>query len=124
MWLALSIFGCCFALEKDVPLTGGPYYYTSFSKFHIPRRPTGRISLERARTLQRCGYGYFEAYFDDFGRIVVFKSVSRDGGAIWTSNYFYRPDGTPYKSVTEFDDGEVRSKRTYAVFKDILDEDD
>ena len=106
--IACFMHGCCFTLETNRILTGGPYYYTAFSKFHIPFRPTGRISLERARTLERCGYGYFEAYYDDSGRIVLLRSLSKDREALWTDRYFYRPDSTPYKRVMEMDDGSVR----------------
>ncbi len=107
MWLVSAVFGCCFALEKDVLLTGGPYYYSSWSKFDIPTRPLGRLSRTELAALRRAGYAYHEAYYDEFGRLSLFKKYLNDQ-VYRTNRYFYRPDGTLYKRITEFDHGEVR----------------
>ena len=105
----LSTGGCStFTLETSGILTGGPHYYRSFAKFGIPERPMGRLSPDELATLRRAGYAYYEAFYDESGRLSMFRKRWK-GEVVITWKYFYRIDEILYKRTIEFDDGEVRT---------------
>ena len=77
----------CIAKEKHIP--GEPYYYAGFSGYHIPPRPSEKITREEA--LKRDAY--YIAYFDEQERLILFTKYYK-GRLLFSSKYYYRSSGT------------------------------
>ena len=66
---------------------GGPYYYAKWISREIPVQPAEPLS--RVEALSRPTF--YEAYFDDNGRIIRFVEYA-EGNARSETTYSYRPD--------------------------------
>jgi len=69
--------------------TGGPYYYAKWISRDIPVQPAEPLS--RVEAMSRPVF--YEAFFDDHGRIVRFVEYA-EGNARSETTYSYRPDGS------------------------------
>lgn len=67
---------------------GGPYYYKSWINYHLPYQPAGEISLSEAQALERKGYAYCIAFFDEQGRILSFEKTYQSA-VEFKVTYFY-----------------------------------
>ena len=52
---------------------GGPYYYKSWASYYLPYRPVEEISKQGAEELDRQGYAYYIAFFNEQGLIKSFE---------------------------------------------------
>ena len=68
---------------------GGPYYYAKWVSRQIPVVPAEPLS--RVEALSRPAF--YEAFYDDHGRIVRFVEYA-DGNPRSETTYSYRPDGS------------------------------
>lgn len=78
---------------------GGPYYYKSFASYVLPMRPVGEISEQEAKELEKNGFSYYEAYFNQEGFITRF--VKHFGGKIlFEEEYIYDENGILKDKIT------------------------
>ena len=62
----LTSFAVCYGAEK---YKGGPHYFRDIKNGAAPYEPVEEINYEEANNL----YTYYEAYFDDEGRVILLK---------------------------------------------------
>jgi len=67
---------------------GGPYYYKSFASYQLPHRPVNELSKEEALELEKNGYAYYIAHFNNSGQIVSFEKIYK-GKMEFKFMYFY-----------------------------------
>lgn len=79
-------------------LQGGPHYFSSWSGYNIPQKPVG--SLEPDELEERTTY--YEAYFDDRGRLVRFTKFYQ-GSLLWSDEYTYPEEGGVWRTHTAAD---------------------
>ena len=82
---------------------GGPYFYESFSTYHIPFRPVNEISQSEAVSRP----AYCVAYFDNSGKIVSFEKYLK-GEQVFIDKYFYDADGFLKRREGKNRDGELK----------------
>src|SRR3989338_8501544 len=82
----LTSFAVCYGAEK---YKGGPHYFRDIKNGAAPYEPVEEINYEEANNL----YTYYEAYFDDEGRIILLKKY-RKGKLEWSDKYVYGPTGS------------------------------
>lgn len=98
--LSVFLFGC--NIQQPKYHSGGPYYYKSFANYYIPFRPVSEISFEEAKQLEKDGYAYFEAYFNDKGYITMF--IKHYGTACpFEDKYYYKDDGSILREMSKSD---------------------
>ena len=97
--IVLFFSGCAGILGLHVPhlsLRGGPYYFSTWQVPYITRvmhvLEKYRISHEEALALDSEGGGFVEAYFDKYGRIVIFKRYQPGVIVNLLAFYTYGPD--------------------------------
>jgi Family of unknown function (DUF6156) len=77
--IILLAFGAC---KKHVP--GGPYYFSTWDGYDLPRRPVDPITPEEAKSRK----AYIEVFYDDRGRISrITKYLG--GNLEWSDSYEY-----------------------------------
>ncbi len=87
--IVLVIAGCSDQNTEEIKyLPGGPYYYKSWATYFKPYRPVDKITLSEAKELEKNGYAYYVAYFDNKGRIKSFDKF-HSGKTVWKSEYSY-----------------------------------
>ena len=62
---------CSTAPPKYHP--GGPYYYKSWASYLLPYRPVDEVTKSEAEELERQGYAYYIAFFNEQGLIKSFE---------------------------------------------------
>ncbi|MBI3755451.1 MAG: hypothetical protein HY265_04735 [Deltaproteobacteria bacterium] len=85
----LNGIGSGFCYAEDYHYPGGPYYFKDIKNSAAPYEPVDEINYEEASNL----YTYYEAYFNDDGRIVSLKKYQK-GKLEWSDKYVYSPAGT------------------------------
>lgn len=83
---AMTGTGFCYAEGHYYP--GGPYYFKDIKNSSAPYEPVDEINYEEAGNL----YTYYEAYFNDDGRIVSLKKYQK-GKLEWSDKYQYGAAG-------------------------------
>jgi hypothetical protein len=114
------VFNRTFKLPYYHP--GGPYYYKTWASYSIPYRPIDEISFANAKKLEKEGYAYYEAYFNNDGMIIKFiKHVK--GTIAYQDEYIYEnkklkkriSKGDDYgKGITNI---EIRGELKYFIIK-------
>lgn len=89
MIIAFSIIGSGFCYAGEYYYPGGPYYFKDIKNSAAPYEPVHEINYEEAGNL----YTYYEAYFDDNGRIVSLKKYQK-GKLEWSDKYQYGATGS------------------------------
>lgn len=86
--IAFTIIGSGFCYAEDYHYPGGQYYFKDIKNSAAPYEPVDEINYEEAGNL----YTYYEAYFDDNGRIVSLKKYLK-GKLEWSDKYQYGATG-------------------------------
>ena len=73
----------CYSQERHDP--GTPYYYGTWTGYHIPLKPSHPLTYEAA--MKRTAY--YVGYYDDQGRLVSFTEYVK-GEILFSSKYYYR----------------------------------
>jgi hypothetical protein len=70
--ITVSMAASCSANQPKYH-AGGPYYYKSWASYFLPYRPVDEISRPDAEGLERQGFAYYIAFFDEQGLIKSFE---------------------------------------------------
>lgn len=88
MLFTLSFVCSCNSSGQPKYHSGGPYFYKSWASYVLPYRPTEEISETEAKDLERQGYAFYIAYFNDDGYIKSFEKRYQ-GKQEFKTTYFY-----------------------------------
>ena len=77
---------CSAAPPKYHP--GGPYYYKSWASYFLPYRPVDEVTKSEAEELERQGYSYYIAFFNEHGLIKSFEKRYQ-GKMEFKATFFY-----------------------------------